>query len=165
MADPLKNLLAGSIDGVVPDLVLKRNLAFRNLARGRMLSLPSGQQMATTLGVQPLTAQQIMDGNGGATFDAGLGMDNHFDELTLNTPLWFYVLREAEFNGNHLGQVGSRIVAETFHRAIEASPHSVLRDSGFKPTLGPGAPNGRFTMADLLLYAFKSNPKLLNPLG
>lgn len=165
LADPLKNLLAGSIDGVVPDLVLKRNLAFRNLARGRMLSLPSGQQMAKALGVQPLTAQQIVDGKGGATFDAGLEMNKHVDELTQNTPLWFYVLREAEFNGNRLGKVGSRIVAETFHRAIEASPHSVLRDTGFKPTLGPGAATGRFTMADLLLYAFKSDPKLLNPLG
>jgi hypothetical protein len=165
LADPLKNLLAGSIDGVVPDLVLKRNLAFRNLARGRMLSLPSGQQMAKALGVQALTAKQIMDGNGGATFDPGLEMGKYSDELTQNTPLWFYVLREAEFNGNRLGKVGSRIVAETFHRAIEASPHSVLRDTGFKPTLGPGASTGRFSMADLLLYAFKSDPKLLNPLG
>lgn len=165
VADPLKNLLIGSIDGIVPDLVLKRNLAFRNLARGRMLSLASGQQMAAAFGVPALTPQQIIDGHGGATFDPGLGMDTHVKELTTNTPLWFYILREAEFNGNRMGPVGSRIVAETFHRAIESSPHSVLRDTGFQPTLGPGAAQGRFTMADLLLYAFKSDPKLLNPLG
>lgn len=165
LVDPLHNLPTGSFDGVVPDLELKRNLAFRNLARGRMLSLASGQQLAVAFDVTPLSATQIMNGNGGVTFDPGLKMKDHEKELTENTPLWFYILREAEFNGNRLGKVGSRVVAETFHRAIEASKYSVLRDPGFKPTLGPGAGKGEFFMSDLLLYAFKGDPKLLNPLG
>ena len=35
------------------------------------------------------------------------------------TPLWYYILREAEVqqDGNRLGSVGSRIVAETLSRA------------------------------------------------
>jgi hypothetical protein len=35
--------------------------------------------------------------------------------LTGAAPLWYYILKEAEImnNGRHLGQVGSRIVAET----------------------------------------------------
>jgi hypothetical protein len=106
-----------------------------------------------------------MEGNGGVTFDPGLNMAQNQAELTSNTPLWFYILREAEFNHNRLGKVGSRVVAETFHRAIEASRFSVLRDPAFKPSLGPGAASGRFSMADLLVYAFRSDPKLLNPLG
>jgi hypothetical protein len=165
MVDPLKMLPTGSFDGIVPDLELKRNLAFRNLARGRMLFLASGQQLAKAFGVEALSPAQIMEGNGGATFDPGLNMAQNQAELTSNTPLWFYILREAEFNHNRLGKVGSRVVAETFHRAIEASRYSVLRDPAFKPSLGPGAATGRFSMADLLVYAFRSDPKLLNPLG
>ena len=51
---------------------LRRNLAFRNLTRGKMVKLASGQQMATKLNglgvnVTPLTKAQIIGGNGGAT--------------------------------------------------------------------------------------------------
>lgn len=44
------------------------------------------------------------------------------------TPLWFYVLREAELNQGKLKGVGARIVAETFHRAMEGSQTSIVRD-------------------------------------
>ena len=59
--------------------------------------------------------------------------------------------------------VGARIVAETFHRAIEGRATSLLRDPGFTPSLGQTP--GRFTMADLLLFAFEGKKTLLNPLG
>jgi hypothetical protein len=32
--------------------------------------------------------------------------------------------------------VGARVVGETFHRAMEGSEHSIVRDTAFKPTLG-----------------------------
>ena len=51
------------------------------------------------------------------------------DELTTATPLWFYVLREAGLDGGRLGAVGGRIVAETFHRAMEGSRISILARS------------------------------------
>ena len=79
------------------------------------------------------------------------------------TPLWFYILREAEFNGGKLGKVGSRIVAETFHRAMQGSTHSIVRDTAFRPSLGPN--NTTFRMVDLLLFAFEGQAALLNPNG
>ena len=130
-----------------------------------MLALASGQQLAKGFGVTALKGMQIMNGSGGAVFNIGLGMDQHEAELTQNTPLWFYVFSGAEFGGNRLGKVGSRVVAETFHRVIEASRHSALRDRTFKLSLSPGVTAGRFSMADLLVYAFRCDPKLLNPLG
>lgn len=168
LVNPLKDLPGGSFGKIAgPDLaddpLIERNLAFRNLARGRMLSLPSGQQMADMFGEAPLSASQIIEGNGGTKFDPGLKVDT--GELTRNTPLWFYVLREAEFNDGKLGKVGSRIVAETFHRAMQGSRISILRDPCWRPKLGPGAARGRFHMTDLMMYAFDGRPELLNPLG
>ena len=66
--------------------------------------------------------------------------------LLKDTPLWFYILREAELNGGKLKGVGARIVAETFHRAIEGSSASIVRDPAWRPTLGPDVehvPHGR----------------------
>ncbi len=80
-----------------------------------------------------------------------------------DTPLWFYVLREAELNNGKLKGVGARIVAETFHRAIEGSTHSIVRDPAWRPSLGPN--NSTFRMVDLLLFAFQGRKALLAPLG
>jgi hypothetical protein len=80
-----------------------------------------------------------------------------------DTPLWFYNLREAEFNQGRLKGVGARIVAETFHRAMQGSRHSIVRDNAFRPSLGPN--NRTFRMVDLLLFAFEGKKNLLAPLG
>ena len=83
--------------------------------------------------------------------------------MTAATPLWFYVLREAEFNGGRLGPVGGRIVAEVFHRAIEGSRTSIVREPSWRPAFGPDSQT--FRMTDLLLFAFEGKADLLNPLG
>jgi hypothetical protein len=142
------------------------NLAFRNLTRARMVRLATGQQMLRFLknkGVvmTGLTKPQIRDGNGGATLDQLTATQR--DALLKNTPLWFYLLREAELNNGKLRGVGGRIVAETFHRAIEGSTSSIVRDPAWRPTLGPN--NTTFRMVDLLLFAFEGKKNLLNPLG
>lgn len=143
------------------------NLAFRNLTRAKMLRLATGQQMVTFLkskGITPLnklTAAQIRDGSGGVAL-GGLTQSQRA-ALVQNTPLWFYVLREAELNNGKLKGVGARIVAETFHRAIEGSSVSIVRDPSFKPSLGPN--NQTFRMVDLLLFAFEGKKALLAPLG
>jgi hypothetical protein len=111
--------------------------------------------------VATLTRAQIRNGNGGAELD-GLTAAQR-DSVLRNTPLWFYVLREAELAGGKLAGVGARIVAETFHRAIEGSTHSIVRDTAFKPSLGPN--NSTFRMVDLLLFAFEGKKALLAPLG
>jgi hypothetical protein len=142
------------------------NLAFRNLTRAKMVNLATGQQMATFLknkGVTltRLTNAQIRDGSNGATL-GGLTQTQR-DALLQNTPLWFYILREAEFNAGRLKGVGARIVAETFHRAIEGSQTSIFTDPSWRPTLGPD--NTTFRMVDLLLFAFQGQKALLAPLG
>jgi hypothetical protein len=142
------------------------SLAFRNLVRARMVRLATGQQMVTFLknkgvNVTKLTNAQIRDGRNGAGL-AGLTQAQR-QAVVQNTPLWFYMLREAELNNGKLKGVGARIVAETFHRAMEGSDHSIVRDTAFKPSLGPN--NTTFRMVDLLFFAFEGKKTLLNPVG
>ena len=145
----------------------EENLAFRNLVRAKMVKLATGQQMVTFLknkGVTPLTKLtnvQLRDGNNGA--DLSALTPSQRAKLLQDTPLWFYILREAEFNSGKLKGVGARIVVETFHRAMEGSQHSIVRDTTFRPSLGPN--NQTFRMVDLLLFAFKGQKGLLNPVG
>ena len=145
---------------------LHDDLAFRNLQRARMVRLATGQQMARFLrakgvDVTELTRARIRDGDGGATLE-GL-TPRQREALLENTPLWFYVLREAELNDGRLRGVGGRIVVETFHRAMEGSAASIVRDPAWRPTLGPDGTT--FRMTDLLLFAFEGRKKLLAPLG
>ena len=48
--------------------------------------------------------------------------------LTKDTPLFYYLLKEAEVhaNGNRLGRTGSRIVAETLYASLLFDPRSIL---------------------------------------
>jgi len=167
LVNPLKNLPTGSFGGpAVPFDDPRANLAFRNLARAKMVKLATGQQMLKFLkgkgiGMSGLTKAQIRDGNNGASL-AGLTVPQR-DALLTNTPLWFYILREAELNNGKLRGVGGRIVAETFHRAMQGSQFSIVRDTAFRPTFGPT--NTKFRMVDLLLFAFQGKKALLNPLG
>ena len=151
----------------VPDPQPRKNLAFRNLLRANMVKLATGQQMVTFIrskgvNVPKLTKAQIRDGKNGATLGALTTAQRN--ALTTNTPLWFYILREAEFNpAGKLRAVGGRIVAETFHRAIEGSKFSIVRDTAFRPSLGPD--NQTFRMIDLLLVAYNGQATQLNPNG
>jgi heme peroxidase len=167
IVNPLKNLPPGTFGGpTVPFNDPRANLAFRNLTRANMVTLATGQQMANFLigkGVTltKLTRAQIRHGRGGVEL-GGLTLTQGA-ALVQNTPLWFYILREAEFNAGRLKGVGARIVAETFHRAMEGSQFSIVNDTAFHPTLGPN--NTTFRMVDLLLFAFEGKKTLLAPLG
>jgi hypothetical protein len=167
LAGPLKNLPPGTFGGpTVPFDDPRANLAFRNLTRARMVRLATGQQMATFLksrgvNLTKLTKAQVRDGAGGASLD-GL-TQAQLAAFLKDTPLWFYILREAELNAGRLKGVGARIVAETFHRAMEGSEASIVRDPTWRPTLGPDSTT--FRMVDLLLFAFEGKKSLLAPLG
>jgi hypothetical protein len=167
LVDPLGNLPTGAFGGpAAPRDDPTRNLAFRNLTRARMVKLATGQQMATFLrnkgvNLTRLTRPQIRNGRNGADLDSLTNTQR--DALLRDTPLWFYILREAELNGGKLKGVGARIVAETFHRAVEGSQASIVRDPTWRPTLGPN--NTTFRMVDLLLFAFEGKKSLLAPLG
>jgi len=112
----------------------RRSLALLNLLRGRALGLPSGQAVAEAMGT--------------SRSDSDLG-------LTGETPLWYWLLREAEVDhqGRRLGTTGGRIVAEVLLGMLAGDPASFLNTSpAWVPTL-PAAEPGRFTMADLLRFA------------
>ena len=127
--------------------ILKR-LAVRNLLRGYRLGLPTGQAVAAALGVTPLTAFELTrtafdnpdgtpnaDGLPNAVGDALI--DGDFVDAT---PLWCYVLREAEVKegGERLGEVGSRIVCTTLIGQIQADPESYLNADGGPWTTAQG---------------------------
>jgi hypothetical protein len=168
VADPLKFLPTSVFGEKEEDVDFNdpaRNLAFRNLTRGSMLSLASGQQMVghlATLGVdvEPLTRQQILSGKGGAKLTGLSEADK--DIIAKRTPLWFYILREAETGNGRLRRVGARIVAETFHRAMEGSRFSIVREPDFRPRFGR---DDTFEMTDLLFFAFAGKKSEINPLG
>lgn len=147
LASDLKNLPAFANEQQ-PHL---RSLASRNLLRGRLVGLPSGQAVAAALGVPALTPAEVASGT-----HASLITATGFDTAT---PLWFYILKEAEVRhgGAHLGAVGSRLVVETFHALIEGSTHSILKEADWKPTL-PGAAGSHYTLNELLLFVNDINP-------
>jgi hypothetical protein len=139
---------------------LLKHLAQRNLRRGYQLAMPTGQALARAVGADPLTAEE-------------LGRDNN-DKVTAamqaggfleRTPLWFYILKEAEIRGNgqRLGPLGSRIVAETIIGVLLNDPESYpSNDPGWdpsKPVPGAGGPlklaDGRTIekIGDLLRFA------------
>jgi hypothetical protein len=75
--------------------------------------------------------------------------------LESNTPLWVYILREAELqhDGKRLGNVGGRIVGEVFVGLLEGDPLSYLsQDPGWRPSLSSKS-SGEFTIRDLLEFA------------
>ena len=117
-----------------------RNLANpKNLVRGLTMEVPSGQRVAAAMQEVPLHETDLAD----------------LEPFGLHkrTPLWFYVLREADVraDGEHLGPVGGRIVAEVFHGLIDGDPSSYLsQDPDWTPTYGT---DDDFGITDLLTAA------------
>jgi hypothetical protein len=102
--------------------------------------------------LQPLSSSDIAKGPDGEV------AAKH--QLHIESPLWYYILKEAQIQGQgkHLGQVGSRIVAEVFVGLLEADSSSFLaKRPDWKPTL-PAQQAGAFTMADLLTFVGDLNP-------
>ena len=164
--------------------VKMKNLAYRNLRRGtNVLSLPSGEQIAHFIGVPALTPAQLWQsiGTGGPLTDLSED-DEKFNTALLNkrenvwtrfgtqingnTPLWYYILREAEllgvehtpddpmkeFGGQHLGPVGSTVLAETFLGLLKHDKNSYFnRWPQFEPVFPKRG--AKFTVGDLLAFA------------
>jgi Animal haem peroxidase len=130
------------------------SLPFRNLKRGVMLGLPSGQDVAKAMKIpHPLSPEEIASGTDGAV------AKKH--GLHLRTPLWYYILKEAEqrSNGERLGPVGATIVSEVFVGLVHGDHLSYLwrRGKEWKPDL-PSKTPGDFTMADLLRFVGDISP-------
>jgi hypothetical protein len=132
-------------------------LATRNLKRALALGLPSGQAMAKSFGVAPMTAAQLTQG---LQADEIAALNASSSLLLKKTPLWYYILREAAVlaGGNQLGPVGGKIVADTFIRILKRDPGSYLNVAGgFTPML-PSVTPGDFTVADLVIFAGVTQP-------
>ena len=110
------------------------NLPVRTLLRGARAGLPSGQEAANALLEQGLiTAQDRLttaeltrdtcDHSGGILRQAGLEQ---------NTPLFYYILKEAELRaeGLALGPVGSHIVSEAIQGSLETDPDGYMAIAG-----------------------------------
>jgi hypothetical protein len=119
------------------------HLAVRNNRRGKSVGLPSGQQIARAMRVNVLSNATL-----------GLGTDPGWGG---EAPLWFYILKEAElppYNGERLGPVGGRIMAEVLVGLLQRDPNSYLYlNAAWKPAPPIAPTTGRFTFVDLLKYA------------
>ena len=97
-------------------------LPVRNLWRGARMGLPSGQDIAKVLAIPALTSKEIASGP-----DEDI-LTNKLYGFDKDTPLWYYILKEAELRGEgqRLGPVGSWIVGETIFGALWSDPTSYL---------------------------------------
>jgi hypothetical protein len=142
ISGPLFNALPGTNH---QDEIL-RSLPRRNLLRGKALGLPSGQRVAKAMCVP----------NGSILSGDDLGLEGELlEKFGEETPLWYYVLKEAEVqqDGERLGRVGGRIVAEVLLGLLDGDPLSFLSvEPNWEPTL-PSVQDGEFTMADLIRFA------------
>jgi hypothetical protein len=142
ISSPLMNLPLATIPSQDPPTALSQ----RNLLRHITWSIPSGQAIAQALGIQPLWAERFPE------------LQQFGHGLPSSTPLWYYVLKEAEVlaGGLRLAGVGARIVGEVFIGLLQLDPTSYLATNpSWVPTLARrgGAPTGNFTMVDLLTFA------------
>jgi hypothetical protein len=147
------------------------NLAARNLIRGSRNGLPSGQDVAAAIvaagdkTAKPMSPADVLRG----LDPAAQKVLTDFD-FQLKTPLWFYILKEAEnAGGGMLGPVGSRIVLETFLALIRASVISIFNGdvdnpadlTVFDPSTSPLRTDGGEaieTMPQLLAFVGDVNP-------
>lgn len=113
------------------------SLAARDLYRGHSVALPSGEAIARALGLTPCIATELR------------AVTSEWSE----TPFWLYALAEAEvqYKGEHLGEVGGRIVAEVIFELLRHDPTSFMSQRDWRPELARS--DGRFGMTDLLRYA------------
>jgi hypothetical protein len=132
----------------------------RNLLRQLTWSLPSGQSVASAMGVTPLSAGDLSD------------IGAVYAPFAASTPLWYYILAEAKIaaDGLNLGPVGGRIVAETLIGLLRADPGSYLSlYPRFAPFLGTDLVLGQtpdtsitgnrsYTRAHFLYYAGVVSP-------
>jgi hypothetical protein len=136
--------LANKLESIDPS-----NLPVRTLVRGARAQLPSGQEAADALVAQGrikskdrLTSSQLRSDTCNRS-----GSVLSRNGLEQNTPLFYYILKEAELKGEGLtlGPVGSHIISEVVQSALEADP------DGYLAVMGPEweLPEWRFPSGSL----------------
>ena len=152
MAEKLDSKLASDLLDLPFIASGESSLATRNLLRGQGFQLPSGELIAAAMGREQAEIDLVSQKAAGI---AGASID-----LSSGTPLWFYLLTEAECIGREttpgatdagegLGPVGARIVAETMIGLMELDPRSFMASNrNWDPAEGVGVK----TLGELLTY-------------
>lgn len=137
------------------------SLATRNLMRGQTHLLPSGEAVAAEMGVDQAQIDLVSDAIKAAAPDLAAG-----------TPLWLYILKEAELigravdggsePGEGLGPVGAQIVAEVIIGLIELDDRSWLsRNRNWRPETYADDPQIPIaTVGNMLAYAQPELPEI-----
>jgi hypothetical protein len=142
------------------------SLALRNLERGATFQLPSGQSVATALGVTPIADEELVIGK--ATADSPKKPITQIArDFAGNAPLWAYILSEAQVTSwkkphpglamddipIKLGPVGGRLVAEVSASLLRGDPTSYLyAEPAFEP-IAAFTHDGTFGLAELINVA------------
>src|ERR671915_296336 len=136
----------------------RARLAVRNLLRGYLLRMPTGQAVARALKEQlqevrdiPVLGPNRIRQGAASEEQVQVLEDAGFLE---HTPLWYYILAEAAElgGGQRLGPVGSTIITEGLVGLVRRSSNSILRTQNWQPTLPSDQP-GTFTLTNLLRLA------------
>jgi len=128
--------LIGAPNAVCPHMREGGNfsqLPVRTLLRGAALRLACGQTAAAAFGEPVLTEEEIVSNPYNEVTNQGRILLQA--NLTVETPLWYYILKESEIlqNGNTLGPTGSHLIAETIYAALLSDPGSYLNQSDKSP--------------------------------
>jgi hypothetical protein len=140
-------LPAGEDEQGQPAKDLASILATRNLLRGFLLGLPTGQAVARKMSLPVLEGQALIDALPNQELKAAA------EPFKDRSPLWFYVLAEAGAasggQGDTLGPVGSRIVMETLHNLVLHSEVSILKE--------PNSERFESSLSDIIKLAAESD--------
>jgi hypothetical protein len=126
------------------------------LLRGSAVGLPSGQQACKLAGVQQLGKDQLAYGDDLHEFLSHNGMLHR-------TPLFYYLLREAEvagrpasdhLPGTRLGPLGSRIVAEVILGILTADPDAFVHCNWQPPDIACSSSSSKLRIDSLKKMMF-----------
>ncbi len=171
LAYKIDTSLVNPLGNLPPSIAVNPNiLALRNLERGWRMRLPTGQDIARTMGLPPLADDKILIGKFTGDPADIIGSINKIDPaFKENCPLWTYILAETvetdvtlkttkgdkKFKARKLGPVGGRIVAETFVGILLGDSSSFLaQDPLWTPT--SLAVKGVFGLRELIATALKN---------
>ncbi|MBW8830138.1 MAG: hypothetical protein JF606_12005 [Burkholderiales bacterium] len=138
-------------------------LALRNLVRGYLMRLPTGQAVAERVaasgllppGTAAITPDEIRAVAQAASAEQLAALTaGGFDS---RTPLWYYMLAEAEHarqtrGVSHLGPVASAIVSEVLVQLVRLADFDVLSAKGWIHAI-PVEETGKVKLVDLLRFA------------
>lgn len=193
LVDPLAHLVNPDLRTRPP---IERNLAYLNLLRGSRLRLPTAEQVAGAMNVGSFAAARFPMLAPDQIWSAGSrnsappsdqtgdeGIDTARDarrplvqDFAGNTPLWYYILREAEWygvrdpgdppeapdhargvnddrGGHYLGPIGSTIVLETFLGLLLGDPGSYIHQAGWRPMAPITTTPDAFELKHLIAWA------------